>query len=126
MRFLVDNALSPVVSELLSAAGHDAIHVRDRKLAAAPDSEIFEVAAAEHRVIVSADTDFGTLLAVQNASAPSVILFRRASQRRPESQAALLLNNLVAVADALKQGAIVVIEEDRIRIRMLPTGARET
>lgn len=126
MRFLVDNALSPVVSELLNAAGHDAIHVRDLKLATAPDPEIFDAAAATQRIIVSADTDFGTLLAVQNASAPSVILFRRASQRRPESQAALLLNNLVAVADALKQGAIVVIEEDRIRIRMLPTGARET
>lgn len=120
MKFLIDNALSPIVSTLLRAGGHDAIHVRDQNLGAASDKTILDFAATDGRVVVSADTDFGTLLALRQMRTPSVILLRRASQRRPEQQAALLLGNLEAVAEALGQGAIVVIEEDRIRIRALP------
>jgi predicted nuclease of predicted toxin-antitoxin system len=91
LRFLVDNALSPVVAEELVEAGHDALHVRDLGMQAATDDEIFEVAAGAGRTIVSADTDFGTILALRRTSEPSVLIFRRSSKRRPEEQARLLL-----------------------------------
>jgi len=83
---------------------------------------ILERAAADGRIVVSADTDFGTLLATRQASRPSVVLFRRSSQRRPLEQANLLLRNLPDVFDALERGSVVVIEESRIRIRLLPIG----
>jgi len=120
VRFLIDQALSPAVAIELNRAGHDAVHVRERGMQAASDQEIFDHAAKDDRIVVSADTDFGTLLAIRKQNSPSVILFRHGSQHRPADQAALLKTNLPQIAAALDAGSIVVIQPDRIRIRALP------
>jgi predicted nuclease of predicted toxin-antitoxin system len=120
VRFLIDNALSPAVAIELNRAGHDAVHVRDLGMQKASDEEIFNRARADERVVVSADTDFGTLLATRKQTSPSVILFRHGSQHRPTDQAELLKNNLPQLVSALENGSIVVIEPDRVRIRALP------
>jgi len=120
MRFLIDNALSPLVAKALWDSGHDAVHVREIALHAEADSVVFARAMAEDRILVSADTDFGTLLALWQHEKPSVILFRRGSERRPQQQVRLILDNLPDLHEALQKGSIVVFDQNRIRIRSLP------
>lgn len=91
----------------LRYAGHDAVHVRQYDLQAEDDVVIFDRAAAEDRVLVSADTDFGTLLALRE-------------EIRPESQLAILLKNLETIRVPLEEGGIIVFDQNRIRIRSLP------
>jgi predicted nuclease of predicted toxin-antitoxin system len=120
MKFLIDNALSPTVSQCLCDAGHDSIHVRDIGLADAADAVVFAVAKEQDRILVSADTDFGMLLAQREESKPSVILFRGDITRDPHKQVAVLADNLAAITDELTTGSIVVFDGRRIRIRKLP------
>ena len=121
MRLLVDNAaLSPIVASGLREAGHDVVHARDGGLQAADDETLLFLAEREERVIVSADTDFGALLALRRMPKPSFVLLRRTMGNRPDQVVQLLRGLLPRVSPELEAGAIVTITENRIRIRTLP------
>lgn len=122
MKLLLDNNLSPQLVGLLAVQGHEVEHVRDHRMHAAPDEAVMELAADRGLVLISADTDFGRLLQLSQASGPSVVLVRTAGSRRPPAQAKLLLDNLPEVADDLIRGALVVFEDTRVRVRDLPLG----
>lgn len=73
MKLLLDQNLSPKLIQLLSAAGHDVEHIGGHGMAAAADPDVLAFAAESGRTLVSADTDFGTLLARMHAGAPSFV-----------------------------------------------------
>lgn len=120
MKLLVDANLAPRVVEAVVAAGFQAIHVRDVGLLHATDQEIFDWAAENGRVIVTADSDFAMLLAFSQARSPSVVQLRGVAELRPAVHGRLLVENLSALEAPLVAGAIVSLSPDRVRIRDLP------
>jgi len=120
VKFLIDQNLPPRLADLLTASGHDAVHVRDLEAARAPDSRIMTLAASEDRVIVSADTDFGALLAHTRATKPSVLLVREVIDLHAEDLASLILGQLELLEPHFKVGAIAAITTRGIRVRALP------
>jgi len=120
VKFLLDQNQSPLLADLLTAVGHDAIHTRDIGLSRAPDVDMLTRAKLDGRVLITADTDFGELLARSGDDAPSVLLLRRHDRRRAEAVAELILANLDAIESDLTSRALVVFDGARIRIRALP------
>jgi predicted nuclease of predicted toxin-antitoxin system len=120
VKLLLDANLSPEVGRRLKGAGHDAIHVADIGLLNATDPEILQAAAKEERILLTADSDFGALLALGSMASPSVLLLRSADHLRPTEQALLIAANLPQIAEDLEKGAIVSLARDRLRVRELP------
>ena len=122
MKFLLDENVSPLVGEQLRSHGHDAMHVREHNIRSAPDAEVLSFAVRHARVINTADSDFGDLLARTAAVAPSVLFLRGQQSRRADEVTRLILENLPEVESALLEGAIVVMEDGRLWVPALPFG----
>ena len=71
-------------------------------------------------VLLTADADFGALLALGSLASPSVLLLRSADHLRPADQAELIAANLPSITDDLEKGAIASLTRDRMRVRPLP------
>jgi predicted nuclease of predicted toxin-antitoxin system len=87
---------------------------------AAKDEEILALALKEDRIVISADSDFGTLLALQEAARPSFILFRETNLLRAPDCLDLLLPALTALAPELLSGCVAAFRSSRLRVRKLP------
>ncbi len=123
MRFLIDECLPPFLGAVLRSAGHDAVAVAALDLCGVPDSIVMATAREQRRVLVSADTDFGEILARSNDRQPSVVLYRGSEVLDAKALGAILLTNLPQIEESLVEGSIVVLLDDRIRVRRLPLGA---
>jgi predicted nuclease of predicted toxin-antitoxin system len=126
LRFLLDQNRSIRLAEKLNRSGHDAVHAGDLHLSTASDQEVLEAARQSSRILISADTDFGALLANDSRKSPSVILFRSRIHRTAEMQMIVLQDCLPTFREALEGGAILVITDNHVRIRLLPLVVPDT
>ena len=120
MRLLLDQNLSRELPAILSAAGFDVADTRTLGMQRWPDDDIVNFAAGEDRIVVSADTDFGAILARRQTARPSFVLLRRTQNLSPEAVGGLLIANLPAFEEDLNEGAIVVLTDTVARVRRLP------
>jgi predicted nuclease of predicted toxin-antitoxin system len=69
--------------------------------------------------VLTQDLDFTRLVAVSGSVVPSVVSLRLRSSR-VEIVNAVLTRTLGAIEPAVEQGALVTIEDNRVRTRRLP------
>ncbi len=89
-------------------------------LLGASDTEIFDRAAAEGDVVITADSDFSMLLATRRSVGPSVILLRQVAELPWTVHLELLTANLSSVHPDLEAGAVVSLSPTRLAVRRLP------
>lgn len=120
MRFLLDANLSPRLVSGLVEAGYAVRHVDDIGLLGASDVEIFDRAAQDRDVVITADSDFSMLLAARGSVGPSVVLLRQVAELQWPEHQRLLIENLPAVLADLQAGAVVSLSPTRLAVRSLP------
>jgi predicted nuclease of predicted toxin-antitoxin system len=119
MRFLLDMGLARSTAQYLRACGHNAVHLREQALQRLPDTEIVAKAVAEDRIVLTHDLDFGRIVALSQARAPSVVTFRLDDMRAGEVNRQL--DEIIArFAADLERGALISVSDQGIRVRHLP------
>lgn len=119
MKILVDMNLSPEWVALLNSEGFEVVHWSEIGLGNAPDVELFDWARKNQAVLFTHDLDFGTLLALTALDSPSVFQVR-AYDVTPNALGKRAVQVLRQFEKELTAGALIVIDEFRERIRILP------
>lgn len=119
MRLIADLHISPDTVKFLCSLGHDVVRVGEVLAPTSIDTSIVEFAAAEGRSILTQDLDFSAIIALSGRSSPSVLSLRL-SCSRIERVNEVLARTLPLVEALLQRGAIISVEDDRVRSRSLP------
>ncbi|MFA5343865.1 MAG: DUF5615 family PIN-like protein [Kiritimatiellia bacterium] len=119
MKLVIDMNLSPAWISPLERAGHTVTHWSSVGSPNATDREILGWARQNDCVVFTHDLDFGAILAATDADAPSVVQIRT-QDPTPIFCAELLLDVLRQYIQELASGALISIDEDRARVRLLP------
>ena len=119
MKILIDMNLSPTWVDFFASADIEAVHWATVGDPRAPDRDLMQWAQENKCVVFTHDLDFGALLAVTQAIAPSVFQVRT-QDTLPDAIGELVLMALQQCREELVSGALVTIDAKRMRVRVLP------
>jgi predicted nuclease of predicted toxin-antitoxin system len=119
MKILIDMNLSPEWVQEFNFHKIDAIHWSSVGKPNAPDSSLIDWAIKNDGIIFTHDLDFGTALALTKAEKPSIIQVRTQNVTIPHLSK-MVISAIEIYNDLLTKGALLVLDEDKQRIRILP------
>lgn len=119
IRIVIDMNLSPDWVSELSRHGWPAVHWSTIGNPRAPDDEIMGWARSNNHVVLTHDLDFGTMLALTHAAGPSVLQVR-GQDVLPDHMASIVVAAIELYQSYLAGGALVVVDEAKSRVRILP------
>ena len=119
MKILIDMNLSPQWAGFLADSGVEAVHWSSIGAADAGDAEIFTYAGAHDFTVLTNDLDFGCILAVTHGDKPSVVQIR-AGALGPDRIGGTVLGAIKQLSEDIEKGALVTIDLNRTRLRLLP------
>jgi len=119
MKLLVDMNLSPRWVLLFRDAGIAAAHWSELGAGNAPDSEIMAYALENDFVVLTHDLDFSAILAATHGLKPSVVQLR-SDDVSPDVIGPQVLTAIRQMKAELQDGALITVDTNRVRIRVLP------
>jgi predicted nuclease of predicted toxin-antitoxin system len=119
VKLLADVHIAPRTVEHLRGLGHDVERVGELLASSATDEDIVAAAIRDRRIVLTQDLDLSTIVAVSGRAVPSVLTLRLTSSRI-ENVNARLSQVLPSVAETLAAGALITVEDIRVRTRTLP------
>jgi predicted nuclease of predicted toxin-antitoxin system len=119
MKFLVDMNLSPAWVHFLAKQGFEAIHWSAVGQGTASHEESMLWASDRDYILLTADLDFGSILAATRRHKPSVVQIR-GDLLNSSAVGKVLLASVKASRRELRDGALVSIDLRRTRLRILP------
>ena len=119
MQLVIDMNLSPRWGLWLSAHGVAARHWSTLGPMDASDEAVLASVRDLHGCLLTCDLDFGRIVALAGVEGPSVILLR-AIDVSPEASGPSVLACLRETRAVLRRGALVSIDADGTRARVLP------
>ena len=119
MKILVDMNLAPRWCDVFRAEGWEVVHWAAIGRPDAPERQIMNWAARHGYMVFTHDLDFGAILAATSADAPSIIQVRTRDVL-PEAIGAVVVRVIREHHEALARGALIVVDPQRQRVRILP------